>query len=40
MWMNILRGFPRLERLLERMDLTAGEIIPQEAYVVCLREVP
>ena len=38
--LNVLHDFPRFERLSERLDLIAAEILRQDADVVCLQEVP
>jgi endonuclease/exonuclease/phosphatase family metal-dependent hydrolase len=40
MSLNVLHGFPRFERLSERLDLVAAEIGRQDADIVCLQEVP
>jgi endonuclease/exonuclease/phosphatase family metal-dependent hydrolase len=40
MSLNLLHGFPRLERLSSRLDLVVAEIRRQDADVVCLQEVP
>jgi endonuclease/exonuclease/phosphatase family metal-dependent hydrolase len=40
MSLNVLHGFPRFERLSERLDGIAREIRRQDADVVCLQEVP
>jgi endonuclease/exonuclease/phosphatase family metal-dependent hydrolase len=40
MSLNMLHGFPRFERLRERLDLIAGEIRRQDPDIVCLQEVP
>jgi endonuclease/exonuclease/phosphatase family metal-dependent hydrolase len=40
MSLNMLHGFPRFERLRERLDLLAGEIRMREPDIVCLQEVP
>ncbi len=40
MSLNILHGFPKFERLPERLDLIAAEIRRQDADIVCLQEVP
>lgn len=40
MSLNVLHGFPRFQRLSERLDLIAEEIRSQDADIVCLQEVP
>ena len=40
MSLNVLHGYPRFERLPERLDLIAAEIRRQKADLVCLQEVP
>jgi endonuclease/exonuclease/phosphatase family metal-dependent hydrolase len=40
MSLNVLHGFPRFERLPERLDLIAREIRSHDADIVCLQEVP
>jgi endonuclease/exonuclease/phosphatase family metal-dependent hydrolase len=40
MSLNMLHGFPRFERLSERLDLIADEVRNQDADIVCLQEVP
>ncbi len=40
MSLNVLHGFPRFQRLSERLDLLAEEIGAQDADIVCLQEVP
>jgi endonuclease/exonuclease/phosphatase family metal-dependent hydrolase len=38
--LNVLHGFPRLERLAPRLDLIAAEIRSQAVDIACLQEVP
>lgn len=40
MSLNMLHGFPRFDRLRERLDLIAEETLHQDADIVCLQEVP
>ena len=40
MSLNVLHGFPRFQRLPDRLDLIAQEIRSQDADIVCLQEVP
>jgi endonuclease/exonuclease/phosphatase family metal-dependent hydrolase len=40
MSLNMLHGFPRFERLAERLDLLAKEIRTGHPDIVCLQEVP
>ena len=37
---NVLHGFPNFENLAERLELTAAEILRQDADLVLLQEVP
>ena len=37
---NVLHGFPNFEQLGERLELTAAEILRQDANLVLLQEVP
>jgi endonuclease/exonuclease/phosphatase family metal-dependent hydrolase len=40
MSLNVLHGFPRFERLRQRLDLIANEIRRQDVDIACLQEVP
>jgi endonuclease/exonuclease/phosphatase family metal-dependent hydrolase len=40
MSLNVLHGFPRFERLRQRLDRVAAEIRRQEVDIACLQEVP
>jgi endonuclease/exonuclease/phosphatase family metal-dependent hydrolase len=40
MSLNVLHGFPRFERLRQRLDLIAGEIRRRQVDIACLQELP